>query len=259
MLDPREGVAPDGTITTGVGHEMVPDAYLPLLADALTAVVGTASGATLYLYGSVATGQAHRGRSDVDLLALALDRSTAAAISNTLSTRYRELCRGAELTAASRDDFTGDSDEAYGNRVFLRHYCVHLTGPDLAQRLPAFPADIRAARGFNGDLAQHAVLWRYAVDRGDEDPADLGRRIARKTLLATAGLVSIHDNTWTTDRERGADRWGDINPDLASNLDTLLGWSEGRRTPSRREIEVLLDTTVGRITDAFRQRIGLWT
>ncbi len=259
MRDPGEGVAPDGTITTGVGRENVPDPYLPLLADAMAAVTRDADDASVYLYGSVATGQARRRHSDVDLLAVELDRSAATAISTTLSARYRELCRGVELATASRDDFAGESDRAYGNRVYLRHYCVHLAGPDLAEGLPAFSADARAARGFNGDIAEHAVSWRQALRRGDEDPTGLGRRVARKTLLAAAGLVSIHDNTWTTDRELGAGRWGEINVDLASPLDDLLRWSDGTTAPDRREIEFMLDTAVERVTGAFRDRIGLWT
>jgi hypothetical protein len=59
-------------------------------------------------------------------------------------------------TFAQRSNFSHESDEAYGGRVFLRHYCVHLVGPDLHSALPDFTADVRAARGFNGDIAQNA-------------------------------------------------------------------------------------------------------
>jgi hypothetical protein len=38
----------------------------------------------------------------------------------------------------------------------------------------------------------HAARWRHALAAGDE-PRRLGRQLARKTLLAVAGLVSIHD------------------------------------------------------------------
>lgn len=67
----------------------------------------------------------------------------------------RGLSRGVEIGAASPADFHGQGDEVYGLRVFLRRYCVHLVGPDSTLDVPAFPADRRAARGFNGDLAQH--------------------------------------------------------------------------------------------------------
>jgi hypothetical protein len=70
----------------------------------------------------------------------------------------------------------GDSDAAYGNRVFLRHYCVHLAGPDPAAALSAFPADARAARGFNGDLGWHRRRWRQTLDSGTMAAGELGVR-----------------------------------------------------------------------------------
>ena len=84
----------------------------------------------------------------------------------------------------------GDTDAAYGNRVFLCHYCVHLSGVALRESLPDYQADIPAARGFNGDIAIHAEQWRLALDaRGDR--AELARRLARKSLdYGRAGSVS---------------------------------------------------------------------
>jgi hypothetical protein len=106
------------------------------------------------------------------------------------------------MAVADAGDLDGASDVTYGLRVFLRHYCVHLQGPDLSSHLPAFRADAHAARGFNGDIGQHARRWQAEL-RAGHDPQVIGRRLARKTLLAAAGLVSIHDVIWTTDRGGG--------------------------------------------------------
>ena len=54
-----------------------------------------------------------------------------------------------------------------------------------------------------------AVLGRWGAD------------LARKSLLATAGLVSVHDRTWTTDRHSAARRWGQIEPVWATSLNEL--------------------------------------
>jgi hypothetical protein len=137
---------------------------------------------------------------------------------------------GVEIAAAEAEDLAGDSDAAYGFRVFLRHYCIHLAGPDPSAWLPAFPADTRAARGFNGDIARHCRRWRQELGSGTV-PADLlGVRAARKTLLAVAGLVSVCDRTWTTDRARAARRWGEIEPGTAAPLRRLLSWATPPRT-----------------------------
>jgi hypothetical protein len=86
------------------------------------------------------------------------------AIGESLSARYAGRCRGAEVAAATGADFASDTDTGYSYRVFLRHYCIHLAGPDPSTALPAFPADARAARGFNGDLGQHLRRRRQRLE-----------------------------------------------------------------------------------------------
>jgi uncharacterized protein len=164
------------------------------------------------------------------------------------------------MSAASAADLAGDSDAAYGYRVFLRHYCIHLAGPDTFAALPAFPADARAARGFNGDIARHFQRWRQALGSGAVSADLLGVRAARKTLLAVAGLVSVRDRTWTTDRARAARRWGEIEPRLAAPLGVLLSWATAERRPAREEVPPVLtdDGIVATVAGRFSDLIGLW-
>jgi uncharacterized protein len=258
VRDPGEGASADGTITTGVDRCLVPERFEPAVSTAVAAIAEAASSeASVYLYGSVATGRARYPQSDVDLLTVGLARRRAAELGRELSRQFSGLCRGIEIAAIAHGEVVGETDEAYGNRVFLRHYCAHLAGPDHAHGLPPFPADTRAARGFNGDIAQHAARWRDALAAAD-DPQRLGRRLARKTLLAVAGLVSIHDATWTTDRELAAARWTEIEPELRAALQALLAWSDGHALPGRHEVRHMLDVPIARIIAAFAETIGLW-
>jgi predicted nucleotidyltransferase len=257
VRDPYEGVAADGTITTGVARSRVPERFGPVLLRATEAITTAGRDTSAYLYGSVATGQARPGQSDVDLLAFGLDRELARSLGGELSTAFSRLCRGVEIVTATPGDLAGESDEAYGFRVFLRHYCLQLAGPGYGHELPRFPADARAARGFNGDIGQHAARWRDALAAGHE-PARLGRLLARKTLLAVAGLVSVHDVTWTTDRARAAHRWAEIEPGLEPELYNLLSWSDGLTQPGPDGVQHMLDTAVPRITATFAENIGLW-
>jgi uncharacterized protein len=256
VADPREGVAADGTITTGADRGRVPLAFKPLLDDAV-AVAGEC-GASLYVYGSVANGTVRPGLSDVDLLSVGL-RDPAGA-GKVLSARYAGLCRGVEISAVPATGLAGGTDEAYGWQVFLRHYCIHLAGPDPSAALPAFPADARAARGFNGDIASHHRRWQQALESETADEGLLGVRAARKALLAVAGLVSVRDRTWTTDRARAAGRWGEIEPGLAAPLGMLLSWAMTERRPAPGEVRLALadDGIVAVIVDRFAGLIGLW-
>ena len=257
MHDPREGVTSLGTIATGARRDRVAAPFVPVLDAAVAAVRAADRGSSLYVYGSVATGIAELARSDVDLLTVGLPQRDAADIARELSLRFSDRCRAVEVAAADRGDFSGDADQAYGGRVFLRHYCVHLSGLDLHSGVPDFAADARAARGFNGDIAQHAGRWRMEL-AGGRDPAELGRRLARKSLLAVAGLVSVHDDTWTTDRSAAAARWAEIKPFLADGLEMLLAWSRDRASADRKSVSAALDGVVAHITASFEASIGLW-
>lgn len=259
MRDPHEGLAADGTITTGVERARVPAPFEPVLERAIDAVRAIAPEASIELYGSVATGEAIVPSSDVDLLTIGAPPENARAIGRRLSAEFAELCRGVELAPAQPADLHGSHDEAYGFRLFLRHYCVHLAGPDPAGSTTPFVGDARAARGLNGDIAAHLGRWRAALGSvGAAEAVVLGRRVGRKTLLAVAGLVSVHDGIWTTDRSIAADRWGRIHQDLAGGLDQLHGWATAAARADRVELTRQIDTTVARVAEQFADRIGLW-
>lgn len=166
------------------------------------------------------------GLSDVDLLSVGL--ADPPGLGRIWSARYAQLCRGVEISAAAA--------------------------------FPAFPADARAARGFNGDIAWHHRRWRQALESGTAAGDLLGIRAARKTLLTVAGLVSVRDRTWTTDRARAARRWGEIEPDLAAPLGVLLSWATAERRPAPEEVQLALagDGVVTAVVNRFASLIGLW-
>jgi hypothetical protein len=108
----------------------------------------------------------------------------------------------------------------------------------------------------NGDLARHARRWRSELDDGF-DPSILARRIARKTLFAVAGLVSIRDVTWTTDRRSAAQRWSAIEPQWATHLRKLLEWSESSVHADAVQVRASLDGVVAHL-ESFDATIGQW-
>lgn len=251
MHDPREGVTPEGMICTGATRRAIDAAWEPVLRAAVSAIEERVP---LYVYGSVATGCAVVPTSDVDLLSVGLPGHKAERVSADLSPRFRGKCREVSIAPASVADLDAITDEGYGLRVFLRHYCVHLAGSDPAGGLPEYPADTRAARGFNGDIARHLERWRSDSTAG-VDIARLGKGIARKTLLAVAGLVSMRDATWSTDRRACATRWNALEPGVP--VDTLVEWLD---SPPRDSavIRRALEEAVAPIVRTFESEIGLW-
>lgn len=253
MRDPYEGLDAEGFITTGAALRHVPAAYEPVL-EAAVSRVAEIPGGELHLYGSVATGQAVVGRSDVDLMTIGVPAQRSSEIAEELTARFSAICRAVEVGVAQPGDFAGPGDSAHGNRAFLRHYCVPLQGEDRYRPAEPFLGDVAAARGFNGDIAQCGQRWR-----AQHPDAQLGWRVARKTLLAVASLVSVHDATWTTDRAAAVGRWGVLRSRWRRRLAQLLSWSEGVPAP---EHEVARALAPGGVVDAvvedFADLVGLW-
>ena len=82
--------------------------------------------------------------------------------------------------------------------------------------------------------------------------------MARKTLLAVAGLVSVHDHTRTTDRDTAALRWARLHTDLATDVATLQTWSDGSSTATRSDLGSMLSGTIPVLVASFDLDIGLW-
>jgi uncharacterized protein len=257
MRDPDEGVDEHGRIVTGARRERVPAAYEPVLTEARDAVRAAAGPAfeALYVYGSVATGQARLPDSDVDLLALVSDRTVRPRIVEVaaeLTRRHRHLAREIAIAVGELAELDDDGPDGAAARAFLRHYGVFVAGTDHAAGLPPARATPELAWGFNGDgRARLAELRREAATA--DDPAmlgDLATRAARKLLLVAASLTSVLRRTWTTDRATGAAWLAQDRPELAPVLERAEAWSAGVHTVALAELQdFLLDAE--QVVDAF--------
>lgn len=253
MKDPREGLNPDGTIRTGAGRRRVPPEFAPVLSAATRALQAVSGGAAeLHLYGSVANGTAQPGISDVDLLAINVPPGWCQRTSVELTARFSHVCRGVDIGEGTSGDFLSGDDEAYGNRVFLRHYCLPLAGGNVLRPSGAFLGDARAARGFNGDIGIRLARWRSG--------SPTARSVARKTLFAAAGAMSVLNHTWTTDRRDAVRLWAGIEPARAPELAALVPWAEGEEEPATSELTEALSPggIVRSVVEQFRSAVGLW-
>lgn len=241
-------------IRTGASRGNIPSPFAPLIHDVIDEFDRAhPSFGELHLYGSVATGTARAGESDVDLLLINGAPEWAHVIGERLSRRYAYLCRGVEIGVAHESDYASVGDEAYGNRVFLRHYCVSLAGVSAIRQPAPFAGDARAARGFNGDIAARLTQWRT----GGAD----ARRVARKALVSAAGVISICEGTWTTDRDIAARSWAQLDCPHTDEVGQLLAWADGTLVASPDQLAAALapDGIVAFIADQLASVVGLWT
>lgn len=232
MRDPREGVSSDGTIVTGVdgGHIGAPyEAVIEAAVEVMFAHVGDALDG-LYLYGSVATGQARPPGSDVDLYAILVRdvqpacRKTAAGLSET----YASIVRDVGVAAVLLDDVLAGTLEGRAERCFVRHYCVHLAGRNLQPDLPACEASPALAGGFNGNVGPAVAKSLNRLRSGTLDKQEQRHAIAwsaRKLLMSAATLLSTRAGCWSTDRDRGADLLGRAVPEMAICVRRVHSWT----------------------------------
>jgi hypothetical protein len=221
--DPAEGVDADGFLVTGADVAHILPVYRLVLDDCvatLTAAFGSRLDG-LYLYGSVATGQA-------DLLALwtsTVDSGEVAAVASTLSARHGALVREVAVAEATPESIRSEADQA-----FLKHYCVPLSGRDIRPGLPRFRPSRSLADGFNDDLPAVVHRLRSTVDSAPDPAARLAatRKAARRLLLATATVESVSHATWSTDRGTGAALLAQHHPQWTDVAVRALDWSAGR-------------------------------
>lgn len=246
--DPAEGVNADGVIVTGAAPERIPAGYRPVLTDC-TNLLGKVFGDrlhSLYVYGSVATGQARPPRSDLDLMAVwssetAADEAAAAA--TELSARHAALVREVALASSTLVEVLADDRDGLGLRCFLRHYCVWLAGSDLRPSLRPCTPSRAVADGFNDDVRALVKRWRADLDAAHTTAAvaAVARTAARKLLLVTATLESAGHGGWTTDRATGADLLATHHPEWAYTARLAVGWCTDPGAPAARDVRRLLE------------------
>lgn len=245
--DPAEGVNTDGVIVTGAAIERVPAAYRPVVADC-TALVRDVFGDRLhglYLYGSVATGQARRPDSDLDLMAVwasDVDPAQVASVEATLSKRHAELVREVGIATATLAEVLADDRDGLGWRCFVRHYCVWLAGRDLRPTLPPCRASREIADAFNDDVAELLRTWRARLTAAKTtvEIAAIARAAARKLLLVTATLESVEHGGWTTDRTTAAALLTTHHPEWAAVAEQALDWCADPAQPTVDDVRRLL-------------------
>lgn len=226
MRDPDEGVGEDGLIITGVGAHRIPLPFQRVLDDATNALVAPHGDnlRSIYVYGSVATGQAVMGRSDLDLSVVvtnAVETSVATAVAADMSriAANTAAVRSIGVGTVTFDDLLADTEEGRIERCFLHHYCLHVWGQDFRSRTSPCAATPALARGFAGGLLNKLP----AAIAGDwtlvSDPAAFGRHL----LMAAAMALSVRDGDWSTDRATAVTLIG--HDDVQAGQDAAAIWS----------------------------------
>lgn len=245
--DPAESIGDGGVVVTGVGAAPIGAPYdrvVEVAVDRMTAELGDALHG-LYVYGSVATGQATPPTSDVDLHTILRTDAVEAcqSLARDLTTRFASVVREVGISTVPLEAVLADTIAGYGERCWVRHYCLHVAGHDLRAELPDCRASVDLACAFNGDVAAKMDQVMARLRAPSPGAAATRRTIAlgsRKLLMSAATLLSARGGGWTTDRQEGARLLVAAAPMLAPDVERVLGWStldvSTAATPPQREV-----------------------
>lgn len=250
-------MADDGTITTGAAPGRIPPVYAVLVDDAVETLSGALGDTlhSLYLYGSVATGQARPPGSDLDLIVVLehLVPEVVGAAAGELSGRHRHLVRevgigSVDVATLNRGDATGHAE-----RCFLKHYAVHLAGSDLRLAYPPCQSTAQLAAGFNGNLCTVLAETRRRLASEDDEGAraELAARVCRKILMAAATLLSVRDGDWSTDRSEAVELVRRHAPDLGALAADALRWCDSTPPADTNGALEIIDRLGGWLTDEY--------
>ncbi len=248
--DPEEGVDEEGRVRTGVSRSKVVGEWADLVSRASEPLRRTGGSAlqSIWVYGSVATGQAVRGRSDLDLLVLTSGPPLVRPADVVRSVETAGLVRTVEVSTMTMADLDGPHGAA--NRCFLRHYAICWQGVPPPVEGPGCRATMALARGLAGALM--AALPGLAEGRLDgRDPG----RIGRVMLIAAATVCAVRENGWSTDRAYAVRRLQALDQDVGRAAAVVFAHadSRGESFDDGRPPTAALATLAGWLHTALRQ------
>lgn len=179
-------------------------AFIPLL-EALTAGLPRQFPAlihSIYLYGSVARGEALPGVSDLDITLLLIKPADSGALQRLEA--WRQAFQLEQRIVSKVDVDIGSVDEALAPEhhdswgFWLKHHCRCLWGEDLSAAFSLFRPDRRIALAVNADLRPALARYREQLlqARTVSDERRLKREAARKLIRATNMLRAEGSPFW---------------------------------------------------------------
>jgi uncharacterized protein len=229
------GLDEDGYIRIDGSLSKITERFTPLVKEVQGAIVGAFEHQlhSLYLYGSVASGNARPITSDLDILIVFKSnpssqvRTTLTQLENELSQSFRADVRevGFAHTFVA-EVLEGDNQVGWG--CFIKHLCVCLTGEDLGTKFPRFKPTRAVGYGLNGDLKQEIDKAKHVMLDGL--PCTINKTImsiSRKMVRTTFSLVIEEAHCWTTNLNDCSSIFSAYYPEHTAQIQYLLQISKG--------------------------------
>ena len=189
LLRAGYGLDPNGFIISDVSEDKIDEIYVPCIQESVESLRNLFPQQlhSVYVYGSVARGEAVVFKSDLDLIAMfdgqlsSVKLAEFKKITGELSHKYRTLVRDVGIAVAYYD-YTVDPSNYYEN-AFLKELCVCIYGEDLGERFGPYKLTSEIAIRFNGDICEALTRTLNRLEiASDEDFKKFSQGFARKLI-----------------------------------------------------------------------------
>ena len=238
-MSKQDGVDELGYILT-IGDQSLQPEYQLLVADVLAALTSQLAHLihSIYLYGSVARGDAVASRSDLDLTlvlhcAASPDESRQlASIRSALQAAHPEVVKIDFDVGILADVTAAESLNSWG--YWFKHHCRCIWGSDLATRFDLFKPSRAIALAVNRDLseAMDGYALRIEAASNHAEVQHLKRAAARKLIRATNILRSESDPCWPQSLHDYANLFLQAYPAMADSMHYFLSTASAERETS---------------------------
>ncbi|CAG9001428.1 MAG: hypothetical protein CENE_03448 [Candidatus Celerinatantimonas neptuna] len=218
---------------------------------------------SIYLYGSIARGDAIEGRSDLDMSVVFIEKPIF-----DLKPRFRilegELLQ--HFPQIVKVDFDPGTlaevlakDSEYTWQFWLKHSCCCVWGTDLSMSIPDYHPSSQIGYMMNRELADKLAFERQQLTQ--KNAAVIGVKVAKQLLRTFYYLLSDHHKHWEHDPEQCARVVANFRPECASNIHKVLQiWHDPAMT--EQDVHWLIDVfgeQVCRELETVAQKYGFYS
>jgi len=233
ILKAGYGLDPNGFIVSDVSKDKINNVYVPCIRQSVDSLKNLFPKQlhSVYVYGSVARGEAIALKSDLDLIALfdgklsAVNIAELKNLARELSQKYRFMVRDVGIAVAYYD-YTVDPSNYYEN-AFLKELCICVYGEDLGERFGPYKLTSEIAIRFNGDICEslNRTLNKFKT-ASNEEIKIISQGFARKLIRTFYSMVMVRSQIWTTRLHEQSEVFIHHFPEKKSIILTLLKWIE---------------------------------
>ncbi|MCG7344923.1 nucleotidyltransferase domain-containing protein [Sporosarcina sp. ACRSL] len=225
------GLNGEGYIVSDVSMDKIADAYFPCIHESVKSLLKLFPSQlhSVYVYGSVARGDAVVVMSDLDLLVIFKDTLSAEELAavktfaSELSRKYDSLVREVGIAVGEYDYVVNPAN--YYEQAFLSELCVCVHGEDLRERFGPYRLTSEIAISFNGDIDQVLARTMKRLEAASIDECKtITQNFARKLIRTCYSMVMARSQIWTTRLHEQADVFIYHFPHKELMIRTLQKW-----------------------------------